>query len=231
MDSHAVDPAAGRTPTQPTTEEPDEVSRLRERLAFYESFDQLIQENIGRAGELMRQAMDLRETASLEVAAARTEAERDRTADRVRYRSLFGEMLDEVTALQGQAERLARRLTDALDDVEAALPPGAPAVGAAAVAAEAAEAPAPAAGLDAEAIAQPNEDGEEPETGETPSPAIEATEALAAPAAVEAEPMVEGVVANAEPESTESRRLLAPQPASPTPAESAVEATRPAGDG
>jgi hypothetical protein len=103
----------------PTEEERDaELIRLRERLAFYQSFDGLIQDNITRSGDLLRQAMQMRESASAEIAAVQAETERQRSEDRDRYRTLFSALLDEVTTVQVQAERLARRLTGALDQLE-----------------------------------------------------------------------------------------------------------------
>jgi hypothetical protein len=123
--------AAGQTARQWLSRSPagddkdDEIARLRERLAFYQSFEGLIQDNIARSGELLRQAMEMRESAATEIAAAQAEAERRRVDDRARYRLHFTAMLDELTALQGQTERLARRLTSALDEIEADLPPGA----------------------------------------------------------------------------------------------------------
>jgi hypothetical protein len=99
----------------------DELERLRERVAFYESFDQLIHENIARSGDLLRQAMDLRETAGRELAEAKVEAER---FDNTRYRETLSDLLDEVTTLQGHVERLGRRVADAIDEFESGLPPG-----------------------------------------------------------------------------------------------------------
>lgn len=117
------------------TERADEVTRLRERLSFYESFDRLIQDNIAKSGDLLRQAMDVKETASAEIAAAQVEVARKRAGDQSRYRLLFSVMLDELTELQGQAERLARRLTDALDEIENELPAGSDAAAMAEIAA------------------------------------------------------------------------------------------------
>jgi hypothetical protein len=99
----------------------DEFERLRERVAFYESFDQLIHENIARSGDLLRQAMDLRETAGRELEEAKAEAER---FDNTRYRETLSDLLDEVTTLQGHVERLGRRVADAIDEFEAGLPSG-----------------------------------------------------------------------------------------------------------
>jgi hypothetical protein len=116
---------------QPSGEEPrdhasepysqDEVERMRERLAFFESFDQLIHENIARSGDLLRQAMDLRESAGQELAAARAEQEQ---TDLSLHRETLASILADITQLQGQVERLGRRVADSLEDVEANLPPG-----------------------------------------------------------------------------------------------------------
>jgi len=127
MDTNAVDQTArqwlSRSPTGDDTDA--EIARLRERLAFFQSFEGLIQDNIARSGELLRQAMEMRESANVEIAAAQAEAARQRADDRSRYRIHFSAMLDELTALQGQAERLAHRLTLALDEIESDLPPAA----------------------------------------------------------------------------------------------------------
>lgn len=107
-----------------SAEQESEIERLRERLAFYESFDRLIQENIARSGDLLREAMDLRESAARELAEARAEAARLRTTQQARLRETLNAILDDLSTLQGQAERVARRAADALDEVEASLPPG-----------------------------------------------------------------------------------------------------------
>jgi len=103
----------------PTDEERDaELIRLRERLAFYQSFDGLIQDNITRSGDLLRQAMQMRESAAAEIAAAKAETEQHRADDRERYRLVFSGLLDDVTNVQMQAERLARRIGSAIDQLE-----------------------------------------------------------------------------------------------------------------
>jgi hypothetical protein len=99
----------------------EELERLRERVAFYESFDQLIHENIARSGDLLRHAMDLRETAGRELEEAKAEAER---FDNTRYRETLSDLLEEVTTLQGHVERLGRRVADAIDEFESGLPSG-----------------------------------------------------------------------------------------------------------
>jgi hypothetical protein len=119
MDNDADRTAREWLSRSPSEDERDaELVRLRERLAFYQSFDGLIHDNITRSGDLLRQAMQMRESAAAEIAAAKADAERQRTDDRDRYRQLFSGLLDEVTTVQVQAERLARRLTNALDQIE-----------------------------------------------------------------------------------------------------------------
>jgi hypothetical protein len=127
MDQNPADQTARQWLSRPSSgdEKDAEIGRLRERLAFYQSFESLIQDNIARSGDLLRQAMEMREGAASEIAAAQAEAVRQRAEDRSRYRIHFSAMLDELTALQGQAERLARRLTTALDEIELDLPTGA----------------------------------------------------------------------------------------------------------
>lgn len=85
-----------------------ELDDLRERLAFYEQFDELIRQNIATSSALLKEA------------SARFDG--DISAERQRYRALLSAILDDVTALQGQSERLARRVSDALEELEANLP-------------------------------------------------------------------------------------------------------------
>ncbi|MGH2531057.1 MAG: hypothetical protein ACRDJW_02010 [Thermomicrobiales bacterium] len=96
-----------------------ELARLRERVAFYESFDRVIAENVARSGDLLRLAMEMQSGATVQ-----EETERQRVQELSRQRALLSALLDDVIQLQGQAERLARRVADALDEVESELPTG-----------------------------------------------------------------------------------------------------------
>jgi len=116
-------PNDSTSPPSPPASDP-EIERLKERLSFYESFDQLIQRNVSQAGALLRETVDLRENAAADADHAKHQLEEQGTENRERYRALFSVMLDEITSLQGQAERLARRLTDAIDQLESELGPG-----------------------------------------------------------------------------------------------------------
>ena len=80
----------------------------RERLSFYEQFDEIIRQNIASSSALLKEA------------SARLDS--DFAAERSRYRALLSEILDDLTALQSQSERLARRVTEALDELEGGEP-------------------------------------------------------------------------------------------------------------
>ncbi len=110
--------------SSPPSDSLREIEQLRERLAFYESFDTLIAENISRSGDLLREAASVRENAALESEAAQLMLSGELQSVRESFRSTVATLLDEVTDLQGQAERIARRLTDVLDDLEGQLMPG-----------------------------------------------------------------------------------------------------------
>ena len=100
----------------------DDIEQLRERLAFYESFDQLIQDNITRAGALLREAAARKSEGELALRSSAAEFEQKQLAERVNYRRIFSSLLDEVTTVQQNVERLARQVADALDDLEAIIP-------------------------------------------------------------------------------------------------------------
>lgn len=104
----------------------DEIIQLRERLAFYESFDQVIHDNVANASDLLRKAAASREAAQRALNEASAQSLVMQKQDRSRFRDLFAAMLDEVTTLQGQLERLARRVADTLDDLESDIDPHLP---------------------------------------------------------------------------------------------------------
>ena len=90
-----------------------ELARARERLAFYEGFDRLIQENIARSGDLLRQAAEQREAAIREVSQARAELDRRRDEQRTTLTLLAEELL----GLQRQVGALTQRVMAAIDDL------------------------------------------------------------------------------------------------------------------
>jgi hypothetical protein len=114
-----TDPA---TSAEPSADRVDDLEQLRERLAFYESFDQLINDNITRAGDLLREAAARKSEGELALRQTTAEFEQRQLAERGNYRRIFSSLLDEITAVQQNVERLARQVSDALDDLEAVIP-------------------------------------------------------------------------------------------------------------
>jgi hypothetical protein len=109
-----------------------DLDRARERLSFYEQFDEIIRQNIASSSALLREA------------SARFDS--DFTEERRKYRALLSDILDDLTALQTQSERLARRVGDALDELENILPAPGESAGAGTTSLNA-EAPAEAAAV------------------------------------------------------------------------------------
>lgn len=88
-----------------------ELARARERLAFYESFDGLIQENIARSGDLMRKVAAEREATERELAAARAEIDRQLEEQR----AVLTKIAEDLHTLQTHAGALASRVDSAMD--------------------------------------------------------------------------------------------------------------------
>lgn len=89
-----------------------EVRSLRERLAFYEGFDRLIQDNVAQARELFRLAAEEREAASAEI-------EHEKRTAAIREARLTAELEAiglEVGELGTAVDALARRIAAALGE-------------------------------------------------------------------------------------------------------------------
>jgi hypothetical protein len=91
-----------------------EIHVLRERLAFYEGFDQLIQDNIANARELFRLAAQEREAALAEIERAKSAAGQGQA----QHRADLAEIATEVDALSGAVAALSRRIVRALRESE-----------------------------------------------------------------------------------------------------------------
>lgn len=113
---------AGSADLRTTSDDPAELRRLlqlaQERLAFYESFDRIVGENVRRSGELMLERIGLREQAAAQAA----EAARDRTAHEAqvieskrRYRDLLRELMREAGTLRTSLDDMRTRLQGAAD--------------------------------------------------------------------------------------------------------------------
>lgn len=113
---------AGSADLRTTSDDPDELRRLlhlaRERLAFYESFDRIIGENVRRSGELMLERISLREQVEAQAAiAARERAEREAriTESRSQYQNLLRDLMREVNTLRTSLDEMQTRLQTAGD--------------------------------------------------------------------------------------------------------------------
>jgi len=84
-----------------------EIRVLRERLAFYEGFDGLINENVAHARELFRLAAQEREAASVEVDRVRREAGRREAELRAALESLAAEVQGFAAAAEARSARVA----------------------------------------------------------------------------------------------------------------------------
>lgn len=106
------------------SDDAQEIERLRDRLNYYESFDRLIQENIARSGELMREALDLRERTQAELGRSRAELKQEREdatrrleTERQSQRAIFSALMDELSTVRQSAERLSARVSEAVENI------------------------------------------------------------------------------------------------------------------
>lgn len=120
---------AGSADLQTASDDPAELRRLLQlaqaRLAFYESFDRIVGENVRRSGELMLERIGLREQAEAQAAEAardRIEREAQLKESQQRYRGLLHELMREAGTLRTSLDEMQSRLQDA----EAALGHDAP---------------------------------------------------------------------------------------------------------
>jgi hypothetical protein len=111
---------AGSTDLATESSDPQELrallDRARERLSFYESFDQIIGENLRRTGEMMAETVALREQAAQAIR-ERQAVDDALQAERERYRALIEGALDEVRTARPVLESMLTRLQDALDEL------------------------------------------------------------------------------------------------------------------
>ncbi|HLL49907.1 MAG TPA: hypothetical protein VK356_04495 [Thermomicrobiales bacterium] len=87
-----------------------QVRSLQERLAFYEGFDLLIQDNVTHARELFRRAAQEREAASAATAQARRESGSREAHLRAELELLATELREVSRAVEAISDRVARAL-------------------------------------------------------------------------------------------------------------------------
>ena len=102
--------------TAPRETDPDretleqQVRALQERLAFYEGFDRLIQDNVAHARELFRLAAQEREAATTAIEKARHDAGRGEAYLRGELELIASDLEQLSQTLEGLADRVARAL-------------------------------------------------------------------------------------------------------------------------
>jgi hypothetical protein len=87
-----------------------QVRALQERLAFYEGFDRLIQDNVAHARELFRLAAQERETAATAIDQARHDAGRRETHLRGEVEQIAADLRQLSQLVEAISDRLARAL-------------------------------------------------------------------------------------------------------------------------
>jgi hypothetical protein len=108
----------------PTAENPESIAALKERLAYYEHFDALIQDNIARSAQLFQavfaereRARTIQTEAETTVNAVSLEAERRVTAERTHVVNILHTLMDEATFLHQRSDALIQRLAEALTEL------------------------------------------------------------------------------------------------------------------
>jgi hypothetical protein len=112
-------------PESPVSESADEtMATLRERLAYYEHFDDLIRDNIARSAALFQAVFEEREKARKVQAEAEStmnavsvEAERRAEAERQHVQNILMSLMDEATFLHQRSDALIQRLAEALTEM------------------------------------------------------------------------------------------------------------------
>ncbi len=118
-----------------------EIAALRQRLAFYEGFDLIIQENIARSGDLLRLAAERQAQADHAAAIARRDLERETR----RHLELLVGLLAEVESLRDAVDAVTTRVAVAIAAGDEQEPTSIPAAGSSSGDRERAQAPVGAA--------------------------------------------------------------------------------------
>jgi hypothetical protein len=92
-----------------------QIRQLQERLAFYEGFDVLIQDNVAHARELFRLAAQERETVASHVERARSDADNREAALRAELESVTSGLHELGQMVDALALRVARALGEPLN--------------------------------------------------------------------------------------------------------------------
>jgi hypothetical protein len=118
-----TEPEVSSSAVEPVPAERDaQLAELLEKLAFYEAFDSLIQDNISRSADLFRSLYEERERVRAEAAGHRAEieatatleAERALYVERERYQNTLMSLMDDASGMQRQIDGLIQRIADAI---------------------------------------------------------------------------------------------------------------------
>ena len=108
MSDGTLDPMAAG---QRQAAEHTDVAALRQRLAFYEGFDRIIQENVTRSGDLLRLAAERQAEADSAVVAAR----RVLATQTRRQHAVLAQLLSDVAGLRSSLDSIEDRLRSSLE--------------------------------------------------------------------------------------------------------------------
>jgi hypothetical protein len=122
--SSALESQFGLTAPVVTGETEESVAALRERLAYFEHFDDLIRDNIGRSAALFQavfaerdKARKVQADAESTMSAVAVEADRRVAAERQHVQNILMSLMDEATFLHQRSDALIQRLAEALTEM------------------------------------------------------------------------------------------------------------------
>ena len=124
--SSALESQFGLTAPEPVapSEPAESIAALKERLAYYEHFDDLIRDNVSRSAALFQavfaerdKARKIQADAESTMSAVAAEADRRVAAERQHVQHILMSLMDEATFLHQRSDALIQRLAEALTEM------------------------------------------------------------------------------------------------------------------
>jgi len=124
--SSALESQFGLTAPEPVapSEPAESIAALKERLAYYEHFDDLIRDNVSRSAALFQavfaerdKARRIQADAESTMSAVSAEADRRVAAERQHVQHILMSLMDEATFLHQRSDALIQRLAEALTEM------------------------------------------------------------------------------------------------------------------
>jgi hypothetical protein len=122
--SSALESQFGLTAPVVKVEPEESIAALKERLAYYEHFDDLIRDNIARSSALFEavfaerdKARKVQSDAESTMSAVAAEADRRVAAERQHVQHILMSLMDEATFLHQRSDALIQRLAEALTEM------------------------------------------------------------------------------------------------------------------